>query len=67
MPIHYTSKKHNFVTISSPLATQIPQAAGYAFHQKVTNSENITLCYFGDGSSSEGDFHSGLNIGKLDR
>ena len=25
MPIHYGSKQHSFVTISSPLATQIPQ------------------------------------------
>lgn len=28
MPVHYGSKALNFQTISSPLATQIPQAAG---------------------------------------
>lgn len=28
MPVHYGSKAHNYVTISSPLGTQIPQAAG---------------------------------------
>ena len=31
MPVHYGSKKLNYMTISSPLATQIPQATGYAY------------------------------------
>jgi len=31
MPVHYGSKEHNFHTISSPLATQLPQAAGAAY------------------------------------
>lgn len=37
MPVHYGSKQLNFVTISSPLATQIPQAAGAAYALKGTN------------------------------
>ncbi|MEO9702506.1 thiamine pyrophosphate-dependent enzyme, partial [Marinobacter alexandrii] len=35
MPVHYGSKKLNYMTISSPLATQIPQATGYAYGQKM--------------------------------
>lgn len=35
MPIHYGSREHNYVTISSPLATQIPQAAGAAYALKL--------------------------------
>lgn len=35
MPIHYGCKELNFVTISSPLATQIPQAAGAAYALKL--------------------------------
>lgn len=31
MPVHYGSDKLNFVTISSPLTTQLPQAVGYVF------------------------------------
>uniref|UniRef100_A0A914DDK5 2-oxoisovalerate dehydrogenase subunit alpha n=1 Tax=Acrobeloides nanus TaxID=290746 RepID=A0A914DDK5_9BILA len=31
MPVHYGSEKHNFVTISSPLTTQMPQAVGSAY------------------------------------
>ena len=33
MPVHYGSKDLNFVTISSPLATQIPQGKWYSWHR----------------------------------
>lgn len=62
MPIHYGDKKLNFMTISSPLGTQIPQAAGYAYGQKMSGKPAITICYFGEGAASEGDFHAGLNM-----
>jgi 2-oxoisovalerate dehydrogenase E1 component alpha subunit len=50
------------MTISSPLGTQIPQATGYAYAQKLRGLNNVTLCYFGEGAASEGDFHAGLNM-----
>jgi len=73
MPIHYGSKELNYMTISSPLGTQIPQATGYAYGQKVkhidaktgelaSTIDNVTICYFGEGAASEGDFHAGLNM-----
>ncbi len=62
MPIHYGSKELNYMTISSPLGTQIPQAAGYAYGQKLQGLDAVTICYFGDGAASEGDFHAGLNM-----
>jgi len=62
MPVHYGSKELNFMTISSPLATQIPQASGYAYAQKLQGKQACTLCYFGEGAASEGDFHAGLNM-----
>ncbi|MCK8122501.1 thiamine pyrophosphate-dependent dehydrogenase E1 component subunit alpha [Pseudoalteromonas sp. 2CM32C] len=73
MPIHYGSNKLNYMTISSPLGTQIPQATGYAYGQKVkhidaktgelaSTIDNVTICYFGEGAASEGDFHAGLNM-----
>ena len=55
-------------TISSPLATQIPQAAGAAYAlkmQRLTDPNippRIVACYFGEGAASEGDFHAALNI-----
>lgn len=62
MPIHYGAKELNFMTISSPLGTQIPQAAGYAYGQKMAGEPAITICYFGEGAASEGDFHAGVNM-----
>jgi len=45
-----------------PIATQIPQATGAAWASKLNNEGYATLAYFGDGATSEGDFHEGLNF-----
>ncbi|KAJ4482312.1 thiamine diphosphate-binding protein [Lentinula aciculospora] len=62
MPVHFGSPKHHFHTISSPLATQIPQAAGvaYALRRSPERSNSVAACFFGEGAASEGDFHAGL-------
>ena len=65
MPVHYGCRKLNMMTISSPLATQIPQAAGYAYGQKLKGPDACTVCYFGEGAASEGDFHAGLNMASV--
>ncbi|KAJ4700838.1 2-oxoisovalerate dehydrogenase subunit alpha 2, mitochondrial [Melia azedarach] len=62
MPVHYGSKKHNYVTISSPIATQLPQAAGMAYSLKMDKKDACVVAYIGDGGTSEGDFHAGLNF-----
>jgi 2-oxoisovalerate dehydrogenase E1 component alpha subunit len=45
MPIHYGSKELNYQTVSSPLATQLPHAAGAAYGMKVRASLIETLAY----------------------
>lgn len=66
MPVHYGCKRLNFHTISSPLGTQIPQAAGLAYGLKIRKDpKRIVICYFGEGAASEGDFHAGLNMGAV--
>jgi len=62
MPVHYGSNKLNFHTISSPLATQIPQAVGAAYHLKLQGKDAISIVYFGEGAASEGDFHPSMNF-----
>ncbi|XP_003222955.1 2-oxoisovalerate dehydrogenase subunit alpha, mitochondrial isoform X1 [Anolis carolinensis] len=62
MPVHYGCKDLHFVTISSPLATQIPQAVGSAYAIKRENNNRIVICYFGEGAASEGDAHAGFNF-----
>ncbi|KPJ11523.1 2-oxoisovalerate dehydrogenase subunit alpha, mitochondrial [Papilio machaon] len=63
MPVHYGSKQHNIVTISSPLATQLPQAVGAAYALKrMPNNDRCVICYFGEGAASEGDAHAAFNF-----
>ncbi|MCE8031810.1 MAG: thiamine pyrophosphate-dependent dehydrogenase E1 component subunit alpha [Halomonas sp.] len=65
MPIHYGSRKLHYMTISSPLATQIPQATGYAYGQKLAGEGHCTITFFGEGAASEGDFHAALNMASV--
>ncbi|CAK8678077.1 unnamed protein product [Clavelina lepadiformis] len=62
MPVHYGSRDLNFVTISSPLATQMPQASGAAYALKRTHPGLCVICYFGEGAASEGDAHAAFNF-----
>ncbi|MBU8878657.1 pyruvate dehydrogenase (acetyl-transferring) E1 component subunit alpha [Bacillus sp. FJAT-29790] len=48
-----------------PIATQIPHAAGAAFAEKKKGSKTAAIAYFGDGATSEGDFHEGLNFASV--
>ncbi|CAL1674138.1 unnamed protein product [Lasius platythorax] len=65
MPVHYGSKEFNFVTISSPLATQLPQAAGAAYAFKLDKRNACVACYFGEGAASEGDAHAAFNFAAI--
>ncbi|HET8629837.1 MAG TPA: thiamine pyrophosphate-dependent dehydrogenase E1 component subunit alpha [Thermomicrobiales bacterium] len=62
MPAHYGSRRLKIVTQSSPVATQVPQAAGVAYASKLRREDAVTYTSFGEGSTSEGDFHEGLNF-----
>ncbi|MBA3956964.1 MAG: thiamine pyrophosphate-dependent dehydrogenase E1 component subunit alpha [Parachlamydiaceae bacterium] len=62
MPNHFGSKALNVVTVSSPIGTKIPHAAGCAYAMKLQKEKTVAICYFGEGASSEGDFHAGLNF-----
>jgi len=62
MPVHYGSTKLHYMTISSPLATQIPQAVGYAYGEKLDGKGHCCATIFGEGAASEGDFHAALNM-----
>ena len=62
MPNHYSAKDLRFGSISSPVGTQIPQAVGMAMAAKISGKGDIVLVFFGDGATSEGDFHVGANF-----
>jgi pyruvate dehydrogenase E1 component alpha subunit len=45
-----------------PIASQIPHAAGLGMAANYRGTDEAVVCYFGDGATSEGDFHEGLNF-----
>ncbi|MCI11005.1 2-oxoisovalerate dehydrogenase subunit alpha mitochondrial-like-like, partial [Trifolium medium] len=53
MPIHYGSNKHNYFTVSSPIATQLPQAVGAAYSLKMDGKNACAVTFCGDGATSE--------------
>ncbi|WVQ79282.1 hypothetical protein IAT38_001378 [Cryptococcus sp. DSM 104549] len=67
MPVHYSAPELAFHTITSPLATQMPQAAGAAYALKLDDARqgDCVICYFGDGAASEGDFHAALGMNSV--
>ena len=48
-----------------PIATQLPHAAGAALAEKRKGTKNAAIAYFGDGATSEGDFHEGMNMASV--
>lgn len=62
MPNHFGSRNLNVVHVSSPIGTKIPHAAGCAYAMKLQKEPTVAVCYFGEGATSEGDFHVGLNF-----
>jgi pyruvate dehydrogenase E1 component alpha subunit len=62
MPVHYSFVKQNFVSVSSPIGTQIVQATGVAMAMKIKRDRRCVLTYMGDGATSSNDFHTGLNF-----
>src|SRR5262245_61487869 len=62
MPNHFSLRSWNLVSISSPIGTQITQAAGTARAMQIRGRKSATWVYFGDGGTSEGEFHSGMNF-----
>jgi 2-oxoisovalerate dehydrogenase E1 component alpha subunit len=52
----------NIVPVSSPIASKIPHVAGSAYAQKLKKDKAISVAYFGEGATSEGDFHAGVNF-----
>ncbi len=62
MPVHHSIRSIRFVSISSPIGTQISQATGAAMAAKLRKEDTAVMTFFGDGATSSNDFHCGLNF-----
>ncbi|HET6315097.1 MAG TPA: thiamine pyrophosphate-dependent dehydrogenase E1 component subunit alpha, partial [Chloroflexota bacterium] len=65
MPAHYGHAGLRILTSGSPVATQIVHATGAALASKIRGDGGVSITYFGDGASSKGDFHEGLNFAAI--
>jgi 2-oxoisovalerate dehydrogenase E1 component alpha subunit len=61
MPGHYGHRRQHIVTTGSSVATQFAQAPGVALATKLRGEDAVTVTCVGEGGTSEGDFHEGLN------
>lgn len=62
MPIFYHNKEKNLFSISGNLATQFPQAVGWAMGAAIKGEDTIAASWVGDGSTAEADFHYALTF-----
>jgi 2-oxoisovalerate dehydrogenase E1 component alpha subunit len=67
MPNHFSRRDLRIVSGSSPVGTQIPQAAGTALACRLRGEDAAVLVTFGEGASSQGDFHEGCNFAAIHR
>lgn len=67
MPVHYSWRAGNVVSISSPVGTQYPQAVGAAMAFAYRGERRVVGVWIGDGTTAQGDFHYALNFASVYR
>jgi 2-oxoisovalerate dehydrogenase E1 component alpha subunit len=67
MPVHYSWRAGNVVSISSPVGTQLPQAVGAAMAFAYRGERRVVGAWIGDGTAAQGDFHHALNFASVFR
>jgi len=65
--MHMGDLKLNIISIISAMAASVPVAAGAALALRYQGKPNVVFCYFGDGATSRGDWHEGLNFAAVQR
>lgn len=65
MPCHFSDPKLRIVAGSALVGTQILHAAGTAFASKLRGLDEVSMVWFGDGATSKGDCHEGMNFASI--
>jgi 2-oxoisovalerate dehydrogenase E1 component alpha subunit len=60
LPVMYQWREGRIFSISGNLATQFPQAVGWAMAAAIKGTDDVAVSWLGDGSSAEADFHHAL-------
>ena len=61
MPSHWSLRRANVVSHSSPVATQAPHAAGLGLAIKLRGDDAVVLTTIGEGSTSQGEWYEAVN------
>ena len=67
IPGCFSYRKLKIASVSHVVATQVPKAAGVAYAAKLKGEGSVTLCTFGEGGTSHGEFHEGVNFAAVHR
>jgi 2-oxoisovalerate dehydrogenase E1 component alpha subunit len=67
LPVMYSVKSKGFFSISGNLATQVPQAVGWAMASAIKGDTKIASAWIGDGATAESDFHTALTFAHVYR
>jgi len=65
--MHMGDMSRRIIAIISAMAASVPVAAGAALALKYRGTRNIAYCFFGDGATSRGDWHEGLNFAAVQK
>jgi pyruvate dehydrogenase E1 component alpha subunit len=63
--MHFFGKKENFFGGHGIVGAQIGTGTGLAFAEKYRETDNVVLCYFGDGAARQGILHESFNLAML--
>jgi len=65
--MHMGDLDSHVIAFVSMLADNVPLAAGIGLAFKIRREDHVVLCYFGDGATSRGDWHEGLNLASVQK
>jgi pyruvate dehydrogenase E1 component alpha subunit len=63
--MHIFDKAVNFIGGHGIVGAQVPMGAGIGFAEKYNKTDNLCICYMGDGAVRQGAFHEALNLAML--
>jgi pyruvate dehydrogenase E1 component alpha subunit len=65
--MHMGDMKYNLIAFVSMLGDNVPVAAGIGMSFKMRREDRVVICFFGDGATSRGDWHEGINLAAVSK
>jgi pyruvate dehydrogenase E1 component alpha subunit len=63
--MHLTSVEHGMLGSYAIVGAHLPIATGVAWSAQIRGSQQVTVCFFGDGATNIGAFHEALNLAAI--